>query len=433
MFRPYVQAVRTQGALLPLLASFAGGGLPIGMLTLAVLLLVRLQSGSFVSAGVMAAALSAGNAAGVAIQGALIDRRGQTVVLVPASVICLSSLAGLSVAATRGAPTALCAGLAAVGGAAIPATPSSMRVLWATMVADPALRMTAYALSAVSFTVATILGPVLVSGLLLLGGPQLAVLVAAGLAGGGGVVFALTPASRRWAPVSWQCARASARWPNFRPATDSRREPAAARRLLRANARADLRFRGWPGPGMRTLIAGNLAIGLAAGLCGVAVPAAAIDVGTAALAGVFGAAGAAGDLCGGLVYGSRRWHIPLGSRLVTAQLGSAIVGVCLALGSGSIAGMMLVMPLSGAAGAIQGITTTTLLDDVAEPGALTGSYALLVSFGLAGTAGGYAVGGTLIGAAGVRDTFLVAAAAGLAAAGWYARRRRTLAPVGERG
>ena len=125
MLRPYVQVVRTRGALLPMVASFVGGGLPIGMLTLAVLLLVRLRSGSFLGAGIMAAALSAGNAVGVAIQGTLIDRRGQTVVLVPASLACLSSLVGLVLVVTRGGPPALSAALAVAGGAAIPATPSS--------------------------------------------------------------------------------------------------------------------------------------------------------------------------------------------------------------------------------------------------------------------------------------------------------------------
>jgi MFS family permease len=400
LFRPYIEAVRTQGAILLLIASFIGGGLPIGMLTLAVLLLARFQSGSFLTAGIMAAALSAGNAVGVAVQGALIDRRGQTVVLVPASLVCLSSLVALVIVTAHGGPRALTASLAVAGGAAIPATPSSMRVLWAALVADPQLRMTAYALSAVSFTAATILGPMVVSGLLLLGGPRLAVLVAAGLAGGGGILFAVTPASRRWAPAA---------------------------------ARAPQRPHGLPGRGMRTLIAGNLAIGLAAGLSGVAVPAAAIALGAAALAGVFSAAGAAGDLCGGLVYGGRRWRPPLASRLVAAQCGSAIVGVGLALASGSVPGMVLVMPVSGAAGAIQGITTTTLLDDVAEPGMLTGSYALLVSCGLAGSAAGYAVGGTLVSAAGIGGTFLMAAAVALAAAGWYARRLRTLEPRPGRG
>ena len=90
--------------------------------------------------------------------------------------------------------------------------------------------------------------------------------------------------------------------------------------------------------------------------------------------------------------------------------------------------MMLAVPVSGAAGAVQGITTTTLLDDVADPGSLTGSYALLVSCGLAGSAIGYAVGGILVSAAGIANTFLAAAAAGAAAAGWYARRSRTLQP-----
>jgi len=213
------------------------------------------------------------------------------------------------------------------------------------------------------------------------------VLAAAGLAGGGGILFAVTPASRRWAPA------------------------VASRRPLR-----------WPGRGMRTLIAGNVAIGLAAGLSGIAVPAAAIALGAASLAGVFGAAGAAGDLCGGLIYGSRRWRLSLATRLVAAQCGSAVIGVCLALASGSIPAMMLVLPVSGAAGAAQGITTTALLDDIAEPGMLTGSYALLVSCGLAGSAVGYAAGGTLVNAAGIRGTLLAAAAAGAVAAGWYAIR-----------
>jgi hypothetical protein len=52
LLRPYAQVVRTQGAALPLVATFFAGGLPIGMLTLAVLLLVRLQGGSFLAAGI---------------------------------------------------------------------------------------------------------------------------------------------------------------------------------------------------------------------------------------------------------------------------------------------------------------------------------------------------------------------------------------------
>ena len=260
----------------------------------------------------------------------------------------------------HGGPPAVTACLAVVGWAAIPATPSCLRALWPALITDPQLRAAAYALSAVSFTAATVLGPVLVSGLLLAGGPQAAVLVAAGLAGGGGLLFAVTPASRHWSP---------------------------------ATARAPQGPRARPSRGMRTLMAGNLAIGLAAGLSGVAVPAVAVALGAAAMAGVFGAAGAAGDLCGGLLYGGSRWRLPLATRLVASQSGSAAAGACLALACGSIPAMLLVLPVSGAAGAAQGITTTTLLNDVAEPGLLTGSYALLVSCGLAGSAAGYAAGG----------------------------------------
>ena len=399
---PYVRAARTPGALFPLVASFVGGGLPIGMLTLAVLLLARLQNGSFLGAGIMAAALSAGNAVGITVQGALIDRRGQTTVLVTASLACLGSLVALVLVSAHGGPPTVTAALAVAGGATIPATPSAMRALWAALVTDPRLRMTGYALSAVSFTAATILGPVLVSGLLLVGGPRVAVLVAAGLAGGGGLLFAATPASRRWAPAAARDARWSPGW-----------HSGSGRGIL-------------SGHGMRTLAVGNLAIGLAAGLSGVAVPAAAIALGTAALAGMFGAAGGAGDLLGGLAYGARHWRLPLPLRLLTAQCGSAIACASLAFASGSMPAMVAVMLVSGATGAIQGITTSTLLDDVAEPGALTGSYALIVSCGLAGSATGYTIGGILIDAIGIRNVLLAAAAAGFVAAGWYTCRLRTL-------
>jgi MFS family permease len=177
---------------------------------------------------------------------------------------------------------------------------------------------------------------------------------------------------------------------------------------------------------MRTLVMGNGGIGLTAGLVGVAVPAAAVVLGAAALAGVFSAAGAVGDFCGGLMYGARRWRMPLGSRLVAAQGGSVGAGVCLALASGTIVGMTLTMPLIGTAGAVQGVTATALLDDVADKGALTGSYAMLVGRGLLGSATGYVAGGILVPAVGVQATFLAAATIGIIVAGWYACRLPTL-------
>jgi hypothetical protein len=66
--RAYVQVPRTNGAAAPFIASFFGA-LPIGMLSLSVLLLVRLDLGSLADAGVATGFLTAGNAAGVLAQG----------------------------------------------------------------------------------------------------------------------------------------------------------------------------------------------------------------------------------------------------------------------------------------------------------------------------------------------------------------------------
>ena len=59
MLSSYRQVFRIPGLLPPLLASFAGS-LPIGMLSLSVLLLVRLHGQSFGAAGMIAGALNLG-------------------------------------------------------------------------------------------------------------------------------------------------------------------------------------------------------------------------------------------------------------------------------------------------------------------------------------------------------------------------------------
>src|SRR5258708_2382101 len=120
------------------------------MLGLGVLLLVQAASGSLGEAGAVAGALSVGNAAGVALQGRLIDRRGQAPVIVPAGLLCAVALGLLVLAALRGGPAALLALLALAAGAGIPATTSSMRVLVPALLSDTATLPAAYALLAIA-------------------------------------------------------------------------------------------------------------------------------------------------------------------------------------------------------------------------------------------------------------------------------------------
>lgn len=392
MLRPYVRALRTPGALLPFLASFLGS-LLIGMLSLGVLLFVRLETGSFTQAGIVSGALGAGNAIGVAIQGGLIDRRGQTVVLVPAAALCTTSLVLMVSTISSDGPLTVVAAFAFAAGASIPATTTSMRTLWTALIPDPEERMPAYALLAMMFTVAFVVAPMLVSAMLLLASPAAAVLVAAGLAGASGGGFALTKASRRWKPD-----KAPRGW----------------------------RPRGLATAGMRTLLLANGASGVFAGMSGVALPAVAITLGSAALTGVFSASGAASDVIGGLWYGGRKWSIPLQHRLIAVQACFMLSGLAMAAAAGSIPAVIAVLAVAGALSSIGGITTGMLMDRVAVPGTLTESYATMVSAGLIGSSIGYTAGGSVVDAIGFRWVFLFEAAGMAIVAVWIAARRRTL-------
>lgn len=70
---------------------------------------------------------------------------------------------------------------------------------------------------------------------------------------------------------------------------------------------------------MRTLLVSALGIGAVGGLVGVGVPALAVTHGVAPLAGVLLAFASAGNVVGGLMYGSRRWRRPMGVQLVMAE------------------------------------------------------------------------------------------------------------------
>lgn len=395
MFRPYMIVFRQPGVAVPLLASFLGS-LLIGMLELSVLLLVRLGTGSFVEAGLITAVLGAGNAIGIVVQGSLIDRHGQTGVLVPAAVVCTTSLLALVAVVSELKSSILVAGLLAfVVGASVPATPSSIRTLLRANISDPGPRVSGYALIAVSFTTAGVLSPLVVSGLLLVAGPSAAVVLSAVLAGMSGLGFAATRASRDWRPAK-----------ELRP----------------------WRPQGLATAGMRTLLSTNLVVGLLTGLVNVAVPAVALARGAPALAGAFFAISATGAVVGGLIYGVRPWRSSLARRLTVASAWAAVSAACMALAEHNIAALMAAMCLAGASGSARGITMSALLDHVGHRDAGTESYASMVSAQLLGASGGYSGGGALIGTMGPVPVFWAVAAGSTAVALWALVRRGTLGP-----
>lgn len=392
MFHPFVRVVRTPGVALPVVASFLGA-LPIGMLGIGVLLLVHSTTGSFAVAGLVAGAFSIGNAVGLVMQGHFIDRYGPTRVLVVSGLLCPAALLGFIACTARHAPLLLIATLAVSAGAGLPATTSSLRVLLPQLIADPALRDTAYAVLATQFQIAMVVGPLLVSALVLAGGPALAVLAAAGFACGGGLLFAAAPASR-----------------HSRLAPDV---PAVVRR-------------GWLSAGLVTLLGAGLGGGAASGLMTVSVPAIAAGHGMAALVGLLFAALSAGELLGGLVYGGRAWRLQVPRRLVVGQTAAALGVVVLAVSTQTPAGMLAAMFAVGACVAPTFIASSTLLDDIAAPASLARAYTAMIAVGLIGVAAGSALGGTLTIALGARLVLLISGGVLGAVALWTTVRMRSL-------
>jgi hypothetical protein len=242
---------------------------------------------------------------------------------------------------------------------------------------------------ALASATAAILGPLLVSALLD-GGAMAAVLATAALAAATSALYALAPATRRQVP----------------PARVPRRPSLGT-------------------PGMRTLTVASAANGAVLGLLGVAVPALALSRHAAGLAGELSAVCAAGELAAGLVYGGRPWPLPLRARLAAALVALAASGATIGLVTGSTAAVATGMAVFGAAEAVTAITLTALIQQAAPPGAVTGSYAVIISAALTGTAAGNVAGGALAGA-GVRLVLMAAAAVAVTAATWTWWRTDTL-------
>src|SRR5512133_3187632 len=98
----YWVVLRRPGVLLPCLGT-ALASLPIGILSLALLLLVR-QNGSFTAAGAVVAVFGIGTVLGILMQGRLLDDFGSQMTLPIAASVQTSVLVSLVVVARSGGP-----------------------------------------------------------------------------------------------------------------------------------------------------------------------------------------------------------------------------------------------------------------------------------------------------------------------------------------
>jgi predicted MFS family arabinose efflux permease len=387
--RAYAQLLRTPGVRGPLLASTLGR-LPIGAAALAVIFLVRSETGSFASAGAANAAMGLGVAVGLPLLARVVDRVGQTSVLVLSAAANAAALAALVIVADGGASLgALCA-LAALGGVTLPPLGLCMRALWRPLVGGDETLQTAYALDAVIIEVAFVAGPLLAAGLTVAVAPSAAVIACAVLSFGGSWAFALTPASRRWRPV------------------DARRH--------------------WAGPllsrGLWVLIGTSLCFGFAQGTLELTLTAFGSAHGSQAIAGPMIAVQSAASLVGGLVYGARPRTAPAEQRYARLSVLLAVGFAPLALAD-SVGVLAVLMIMPGLALAAVTSVEYLIVDRVVPEGTSTEAFGWMITAALVGVSLGAAAGGAAVNGGHIRAGFLVAfAGVALAALGAIAGRGR---------
>lgn len=383
--RRYGSILSRPGAIRPFLAAFAAR-LPISMTPLGMVLLVQSVRGAYAIAGVITAAFTVGVAVGSPGWGALIDRIGQPRVIAPLSAASGLLLAALTLAIQARVADPLLVLLAIGVGLTFPPISPAMRAAWRVILAEDADRRAAYALEAVVIEVMFVGGPLVLSGLLLLGHPILPLLITAGLLGFGGLAYAATGAARAWRPEAHQAGEGVR--------GDS---PLRSAGVLASLAVALLVAVGF----------GQLDVSLAATAQGV--------LGSQLLVGFLFMAIAGGSAIGGTLYGLRHWVRGEHTRLPFAIAGFAagLAVVTSLVGSGRVSMWALLPLLFGAGLAIAPslIMLGNLVDESSPRDRLSEAQAWLTTAFTAGAAGGTALAGVLVDRGGPGLSFAGATAA----------------------
>jgi MFS family permease len=182
-----------------LLTTSMVGRLPTAMATLAVLLLIRGQGGSYTLAGGLAALFTAGAGIGQPGLARVVDRLGQWQVLLVAGVV--STLAFVVLAMSGADHPVVSAIAAAVAGLGTPPLEPCLRALWPHLVTDGPVLRAAFSLDVGVQELVFVVGPLLsVAGVSLIGdGGGVLGCAVFGLAGTLG--FIATRTSREWRPT----------------------------------------------------------------------------------------------------------------------------------------------------------------------------------------------------------------------------------------
>lgn len=378
---------------LPFVAALLGWGLvariPLGMTTLALILLVRSSGAGYGEAGLVAAAYAIAVGVGAPYAGRQVDRRGAAPVLRRRLVVFPALLLLVAVLGALGAPSVLLAVSAAAAGLSLPPVSSALRSIWPAVLGLDRAR-TAYALEAALQELIFVVGPLLVAVLAAIS-PVAAVLGAAVAATVGTFAFVHLPPVREAGP---------------------------------SEHRHGSRLGALSSPGVRTIGVLALFLGLGFGAVEIAVPAFAEAKGNRALAGVALAGFAAGSLIGGLVAGLRPSRDERRRMLAAASVLAGALALPLLAGSLPTLTVLLVaagLPIAPLVAAAYG-----LIGRVAALGSVAEAFAWFGTAVSTGFAGGTVLGGWLVDREGWRSSVVLGVCLAAAGAALALACRKTL-------
>jgi predicted MFS family arabinose efflux permease len=348
-----------------------------------VLLVVHAHAltGSYAAAGAVAAAGTLAMALAAPVLGGLIDRRGQTGVLVASGLVAGAAYVALALLPAS-APTVAVAALAAVTGGLQPPLGACLRTLWPEVLDHDADAVdAAFSLEAAVLELTYIAGPLGFLTLAAVASSRASIAALGVLLAAGTVAFALRPESRAWRPHAHD------------------EHAARARSALAA-------------PGVRTAVAIMAIVGVLIAGCEVGVTAATHDLGLPGATGPLLALWGLGSLLGGVI-AARAGGV---RNLALVLAGLAVSHGALALGASAPVALGVLLLVAGGFIAPVFGAVTALTSRVALPGTATEAFAWTSTALAGGFAAGAAVAGVLIDAGGAATAFAAAGAFGLLAA-----------------
>jgi MFS family permease len=387
-------AVLARPQMAPLFAAAFVGRLPVGMYSLAIILVLSKQTGSFAVAGAATGMFAISSGLSAPALGRLIDRIGQTPVLLSCAVAFPASVAAMIAVAQGSAQTVPVLACASATGLTFPPLFATLRALISALAGE--LTETAFALEAVVQELFFLVGPLLVALIVAIATAEAALGVAGALVAVGTLAFASTSASRQW------------------------RRGRGAGRGAGALSSA----------GIRTIVIASVVDGLTFGSLEVALPAFGQDHGSAGAAGVMLGTLALGSIAGGLWYGARDWSRDPADLLLLFA-GPLALGLAPLALADSIPVMIVLLFVAGLLIAPSAAASFSLVSRLAPEDTVTEAFTWLSTGVTAGFAAGGALAGLLVENASVDTALLATAGSALLAAGVLYVRRATLQESGQ--